>query len=170
MSFIYLGEAEVENYFLPNNMSIEIDYGIIYWEDNKYHPFYTRYTGSCRRSKILDNENNIISEVIEKNPDELLPEREREIIDAGLYIGDEFERLINFPNGYSFKIEYWKSINERDKNFGMYDSKYRKIILFDENNKIISEMMERNPHFINYDAENLHISDGTGMGNDPNIL
>ena len=30
MSFIYLGEAEVENYFLPNSMSIEIDYGIIY--------------------------------------------------------------------------------------------------------------------------------------------
>ncbi len=63
MSFIYLGEAEVENFFFPNNMSIEIDYGII-WEDNKYHP----YTGSCRRSKVLDNKNNIITEVMGNDP------------------------------------------------------------------------------------------------------
>lgn len=170
MSFKHLGNADVEKFFLPNGMYLQIDYGIIYWEDNKYHPFYTRYSGSCRRSRLLTNQDNIITEVIEKNPDMLSYERQCEIIEEGLYIGDEFERVINFPNGFSVKIEYWKSINGRDENFGMYDSKYRKTILFDENDNVLSEIMEDNPHFINYDAENLRIGEGTGMGNDSNIL
>lgn len=66
MSFKYLGDAEVERFIFPNGMYLEIDYGIIYWEDNKYHPFFTRYTGSCRKSRLLTNEDNIITEIIEK--------------------------------------------------------------------------------------------------------
>lgn len=64
MSFKHLGNADVEKFFLPNGMYLQIDYGIIYWEDNKYHPFYTRYSGSCRRSRLLTNQDNIITEVM----------------------------------------------------------------------------------------------------------
>lgn len=153
-----IGDEIIENFDFPNGMNVHVDYGIIFHTDQKYHPCFKRYSGSLRRTQLLDQESNILAEIIESNPYELSHEKEQHILDKGLKIGDEFERIIHFPNGYTVKIEYWVTPTRRDKNFGRYDAKYQKRILLDENNNIISEIINHNPYYLNPDVEVIHVS------------
>lgn len=156
MSYIIPGNARVEKFNFPNKMQVCIDYGII-WEGN-YEPFFERYSGSLRRSQVLDFDGNIVTEIIEDNPDEMNYDERQKILNAGQILGDEFERIIHFPNGYTAKIEYWVTPAKRDKNFGRYDAKYQKKILLDENSNVISEVMDYNPHYMDSNVEVIHVN------------
>lgn len=156
MSYIIPGNARVEKFDFPNKMQVRIDYGIM-WE-GVYEPFFGRYSGSLRRSQLLDQNKNIITEIIEGNPDELDYDTEQKILSAGQRIGDEFERVINFPNGYSAKIEYWVTPAKRDKNFGRYDAKYQKNLLLNENNMVISSDICYNLDYMDPNVEVIHIN------------
>ena len=156
MSYIIPGDARIEKFDFPNRMLVRIDYGII-WEGN-YEPFFERYSGSLRRSQVLDSKGNIVTEVIEENPDETECGTELKMLKAGQLPGDEFERIIHFPNGYTTKIEYWMTPTKRDKNFGRYAAKYQRRVLLDENDNIISEIMDFNPHYKDPNAEVIHIT------------
>ena len=153
-----IGDEISEDFDFPNGMNVHVDYGILFHTDHEYHPCFKRYSGSLRRTQLLDQESNIVTEVIENNPDEMDYEREQNILAKGLKIGDEFERSINFPNGYIVKIEYWVSPTKRDENFGRYSAKYQKKILLDENNNIISEILDSNPYYINPEVEVININ------------
>ena len=157
MSYIIPGDDMVETFGFPNGMQIKVDYGII-WE-GKYEPYFERYSGSLRRSQVLDSNKSIITEIIEKNPDELPSGVEFEMLKEGKLPGDEFERIINFPNGYTAKIEYWVTPEKHDENYGRYNAEYQKRILLDENNNIISEIMDYNPHYKDPNAEVIYITD-----------
>ena len=153
-----IGDKLTEDFVISEELHIHVDYGVISSDDGKYYPAFQRYSGSMRRSQLLDNNGNIISEIIEKNPDELSYEKKRNILSKGLKPGDEFERIIRFVNGFTAKIEYWVTSTKRDKNFGRYDAEYQKTILLDENNNIISENMVYNPYFMDHNAEVIHIT------------
>ena len=141
------GDELTEDYNFPNGMNIHVDFGVI-WKDDKYHQCFSRYVGSIRRSQLVDFSGKVITELIEDNPDEMNYEKEQKIRDAGLRLGDEFERIINFPNGYTAKIEYWITPAERDEKFGRYDAKYQRKILLYENNNILSDVIDYNPYYI----------------------
>lgn len=151
MVFCIFGNFREDFINLPK-FKIHIDYGEMddgsFSGKKQYLRLSERYTGEYRRSQLLDYHGNFISECIEKNPDFECDTTDNYFIAAELKIGNEFERLINFDNGYVAKIEYWQSINNHDSKFGIYDAKYRKTTLFDNGNNIISEVMEDNPHFI----------------------
>ena len=153
-----IGDVKTEDFILSKGLHVHIDYGVISYDDGHYYPAFERYSGSKRRSQLLDDKGNIISEVIESNPDELTYEKEKSILATGLKIGDEFERVINFPNGYVAKIEYWVTPLKRDKNFGRYDAKYQKKILLDEKDNIISEVMDYNPYYMDSNVEVIQIN------------
>ena len=147
-----------ENFELPNGMIIHIDYGHIFTEEDKfptgYQPWSHRCCSEYRRSQLIDSNGNIISEVLEENPDYITDEDEKQLKKEKIIIGDEYEKIIKFPDGKLAKVEYWVTPTKRDKKCGRYYSKYRKSILFDKNDKIISEVMEKNP---NYFDENIPI-------------
>lgn len=113
---------------------------------NEFIPF-TRYSGQQRRSTIYDGENNIVTQAIQDNPDKIPDEELLHIHEDGLLVGDEYERVVNFDNGWVAKVEYWMTLDARDENFGRYAAKFRRIVLFDENQEIISEVFEKNPHY-----------------------
>lgn len=156
MSYIIPGDSRVEKFDFPNHMQVKVDYGII-WEGN-YEPFFERYSGSLRRSQLLDFNGDIITEVIEDNPDELEAGEELKILKSRNRPGDEFERIIHFTNGYTAKIEYWVTPTKRDKNFGVYHAKYQRRVLLDENKNIISEIMDYNPNYMDPNVEVIHIT------------
>lgn len=149
------GDARVEKFDFPNGMQIKVDYGIL-WKGG-YEPFFERYSGSLRRSQVLDSNGIIITEVIENNPDESDYKEDIEILKEGKLPGDEFERIIHFPNGYTARIEYWLTPTKRDKNFGRYAAEYQKKILLDENDNIVSEIIDYNPYYMDPNAEVIHI-------------
>ena len=93
-----------------------------------------------------DNE-KIITECIEDNPDYISEEEELIFQEQKIIKGDEFEKVVNFPDGKVAKIEYWITPEKRDVNFGRYAAGYRRSVLFDESGKIISEIMESNPNY-----------------------
>lgn len=144
---IALGNVREENFILPNGMSIKIDYGVI--DHDFKDPFisgFERFVGSHRRSRLVDDEKLII-EVIEDNPDYITLEQETILAKNNIQKGDEFEKVINFPDGKVAKIEYWITPKKRDENFGRYAAKYRRSVLFDKSGEIISEVMEHNPNY-----------------------
>ena len=58
-----IGDEITEDFILGKGFHVHVDYGIIFFEDGQYHPEYQRYSGSKRRSQLLDDKGNIISEV-----------------------------------------------------------------------------------------------------------
>lgn len=151
MSLISMDNPKKESFRLPNGMTINMDYGYIFTEEDGmpegYMPTFNRCSAQYRRSQLIDSNDKIISEVIENNPDKISKSHEEILIQEHSLRGDEFEKIVNFPNGKVAKIEYWVTPEKRDKNFGRYAANYRRSVLFDETGEIISEVMERNPNY-----------------------
>ena len=151
MSIISIDNPKEETFRFPNGMKVHMDYGYIFSKEDGmpegYMPTFLRLSSPYRRSQLLDSNENLISEVIENNPDKISKAQEDKLIQDGLIKGDEFEKVVNFPDGKVAKIEYWVTPEKRDKNFGRYAANYRRSVLFDESGEIISEVMELNPNF-----------------------
>lgn len=147
MSIVSLDNPIQEQFNFSNGIYLIMDYCI---KDDKFKdpliPGFARWDATLRRSILYDN-NKIMSEVIEDNPDYISPEEELKLNEMGIIKGDEFEKVVNFPDGKVAKIEYWITPEKRDENFGRYAANYRRSVLFDENGEIISEIMEHNPNF-----------------------
>lgn len=156
-----------ESFIFPNNWEIQIEYGMADFNFGDYDSrevFETidesiiekidridswgRRCGDYFRKINLSKDDNILVEYIEKNPDFLTRAERAQIKDEDKFLHDVFERTFDFPNGYSAKIEYWISPSERDQNFGMYTAKYRRMLLIDEKNKIIAQIFEDNPNYL----------------------
>ena len=149
----YKGSYIYETFEFPEGLCIKMDYGVI--DPDFVEPYldgFERFVGSYRRSRLFDGD-KLITEVIEDNPDLLTDEEEERLKEKNIEHGDVFDRIINFDDGKVAKIEYWATPQYRDKNYRMYNADYRKLILLDENNEIISEVMEENPN--NYVDENV---------------
>ena len=141
------GLERVECFPFPNNWKIIADYifsesGVIDSNCN----LGNRSSGNLRRSKLF-HDGILISESIEDNPHYLSNEEIAKLIDEGEFIGKEFERTMNFPNGYVAKIEYCNSKDKHDDNLGIYRSKYMRMVLLDENNQVVVDVIQKNPHF-----------------------
>ena len=151
MSIISIDNPQKESFIFPNGMIVRMDYGYIFNEEddmpNGYMPTFHRFTSPYRRTQLLDSNLNIISEVIETNPDRVSQAQEDKLLREGLIKGDEIDKVVNFPDGKVAKIEYWVTPQKRDKNFGRYSAKYRRSVIFDENGGILSEVMEHNPNY-----------------------
>ncbi len=151
MGLITIDNPKKEFFGLPNGMKINMDYGYIFNEEddmpNGYMPSFNRCSAQYRRSQLIDSNDKLISEVIENNPDKISSQQEDRLIQEHLLRGDEFEKVVNFPDGKVAKIEYWITPEKRDENFGRYAAGYRRSVLFDESGEIISQIMERNPSY-----------------------
>lgn len=140
------GYEHHEEFMLPGDWVILIDYGMevspaeVSWG-------YEKGRSAYMRSKLY-KQGILVDESIEDNPNFVTYEDARKIKNQGKFVGEEFERVIHFPNGYVAKIEYWFSKEKQNPNLGNYDSKYRRLILFNEFNKVISEIIEENPRYI----------------------
>lgn len=65
------------------------------------------------------------------------------------FIGDHDEEIIHFPNKMSIIIDFGSA---KHNDFGgltnrCMNKEYRRIRLFDENENLISETIEENPHY-----------------------
>ncbi len=152
MSIIDDSNPRYELLKLPNHFCIKIDYGVMddgSWSGKKQYLEYfaQRLSGSYRRSRLFNEYDELITEVIEKNPDYLSEEEEKKLEQKGLTRGDETGKLIKFDNGMVAKVEYWDTPEKQAKGPARSSAYYRRIILFDENNEIISEIMEENPYY-----------------------
>ena len=58
-----IGDEITEEFILGNGFHVYVDYGVISYDDGHYYPAFERYSGSKRRSQLLDDKGNIISEV-----------------------------------------------------------------------------------------------------------
>ncbi|WP_407380289.1 hypothetical protein [Methanobrevibacter sp.] len=149
MSIIYVDDPSEELFILPNKMQILIDYGLK--DDSFKDPFifgFTRCSSLYRRSRLLDRNQNVISQVIEENPDFISEEDQQQFYEKGLLLGNEFEKYVHFENDMVAKIDYWSTPKEKNENCGRFTAKFMKITLYDKFNKIISEIMERNPYYL----------------------
>ena len=99
----------------------------------------------------LFKDGTLVSESIEKNPSYIPEDTQLRMLEDHVIIGEDYEQVFNFPNGYSAKIEYWISPTERDSEHGFYTAKYRRMILSDENDNIISDIFEDNPNYTPFD-------------------
>lgn len=149
MIFLNTGLEKIEGFSFPNQWKIITDY--IYSEsksldDYNYDVNKGRAEGNFRRSKLY-NEHMLISETIEDNPHYLPDSEIRRLMDEEKLFGEEFERTMKFPNGYVAKIEYWNSIDKQEPNKGIYHSKYRRLVLINNKNQVISDVIQDNPNF-----------------------
>ena len=68
-------------------------------------------------------------------------------------IGDEKEDIIKLPNGMVIHIDYG---DPKLNTYGIenrFSAENRRVRLFDKNNKLISELVESNPHKTNIKGE-----------------
>lgn len=152
------GLERVEWFTFPDNWKIITEY--IFSESGSIDSscnLGNRASGNLRRSKLFKDD-FLINESIENNPNYLLSSEIKRLNDEGKFIGEESERCINFPNGYAAKVEYWNSKEEQEPNLGIYRSKYRRLILLNENSQVISEVIQKNPNFgkVPYNKEELN--------------
>ena len=157
-----LGGEIAEGFYFHNNWSVHLDYGMnmeimplfdydkiddspLPTEDMIFHRM-GRSSDHFRMLKLFKGD-NLVSEVIEKNPSYIPEDTQLRMLENHVIIGEDYERIFNFPNGYSAKIEYWISPTERDSKHGFYTAKYRRMILSDENDEIISDIFEDNPYY-----------------------
>lgn len=141
------GLERVEWFPFPNNWKIITDY--IFSESGIIDSNCTlgnKASGNLRRSKLF-HDGILISESIENNPNYLPLSEIKRLNEEGKFIGKEFERTINFTNGYVAKIKYSNSENKQEPNQGIYFSKYRLMALLNEEDQIVSEIIEENPNF-----------------------
>ena len=147
MSVNYLEFQKKELFELPNNWIIQISYGLIFHpkihNNTEFMEVKSRSTAPLRRCRLYKN-NILIDEIIEDNPCYIEPYSNNLCRPFWHMLGEEFERIIKFSNGLIFKIEYWDSKKKQEPNRGIYHSKYRKLILFNEQNEIFSVIMEDN--------------------------
>lgn len=151
-----------EIFHFPNNITIKIDFGVLDYDfKDPYISGFERFVGSSRRSQLYFGE-QLVSEIIEDNPDELTDEEEASLIKNHIHRGEEFERVITFPDGKFFKVEYWETPRIKGNNLGIYNAKYRKCFLFEKNGELISKVLEPNPHYMDDDspAEEYVLEDG----------
>lgn len=137
-----------EIFHFPNNMAVKIDFEVLDYDfKDPYIYGFERFVGSSRRSQLYFGE-QLVSEIIEDNPDELTDEEEASLIKNHIRRGEEFGRMITFPDGKFFKVEYWKTPRIKGDNLSIYTAKVRKYFLYDNDGSLISENVERNPHYI----------------------
>lgn len=137
-----------EIFHFPNNMTIKIDFGVLDYDfKDPFISGFERFVGSSRRSQLYFGE-QLVSEIIEGNPYELTDEEEALLIKNHIHRGEEFERVITFPDGKVFKVEYWKTPRSKGDSLSIYTAKVRKYFLYDGDGSLISENVERNPHYI----------------------
>ena len=105
-----------------------------------------RAVGNIRRSQLF-KDGNLISEAIENNPHYISREEVVKLIDEGKFIGEEFDRTMNFSNGYTAKIEYLNSKNKQGSKGSIYSSKYRRLVLLDDKNQVLVDVIQDNPQF-----------------------
>ena len=141
-----------ELFYLNNDWRIEIYYGFIndpqFPDNDKFINMKTRLSGVLMEVKLF-KDNILIDNQIEANPGYCSHENKIKHDAAWQNKGNEFERKIYFDNGYMFKIEYWFSKNKQEPNRGIYHSEFRKLILYNQNKEKISEIIEKNPNYIN---------------------
>lgn len=140
------GNDREEEFYLPNGHYIKIDYGAIDFK-GKYIPLTKRFNAIYRRSILYDDNLKIISQVIENNPDYIDDNVWLKGPENGLLFGNELEKIIHFDDGKIAKVEYWITPEKREENFGRYETKFRRVVLFDEEGDIISEVIEDNPNY-----------------------
>ncbi|MEE0720811.1 hypothetical protein [Methanobrevibacter smithii] len=177
MVFIRLGGEKVEGFYFHNNWKVQVDYGMNMTEipfsdyneiDESSLPskdvLYCRGGKSSDYFRILKlfKDGKLISEIIEKNPNYVPRDTQLKMLEDHVIIGEDVERVFNFPNGYSAKIEYWISPTERDYKHGFYTAKYRKLILSDDKDNIISDIFEDNPNYRSFDKICWDYSDTSG--------
>lgn len=135
-------------FHFPNNMTIKIDFGVLDYEfRDPYIAGFERFMGPSRRSQLFSG-NKLITEIIEDNPECPSLEESKRLAENNIRRGEEFEKIINFPDGKTFKVEYWKTSRSKGDNLSIYTAKVRKYFLYDVDGSLISENVERNPHFI----------------------
>lgn len=141
-----------ERFRLPKNYVIELNYLRAYEaEDGK-----VRYVDSVmdRSSadyvqKVIWKDNIKIYNEIEKNFHKLEYEDIQKLELECKPEDFELGRTVNFGNEFSLEIEYWHSKDKQEPNRGNLESKYRRLILFNSEDNIISEVIEKNPNYIN---------------------
>lgn len=148
-------------FYFPNNLIIIIDFGVI--DDRFEDPFisgFGRLDVKFRRSQLYVGQ-QLITEIIEDNPDYLTDEAEKQLIENHVRLGEEFEKIINFPDGKTFKVEYWETSHSKGDNLSIYTANFRKSFLYDKDGTLISELIESNPHYIDdLPAEEYVLEDG----------
>lgn len=66
-----LGNDEGDTIIFDNGMKIEISYEILAFKDNlEMFKWGERFTADARRVTLYDSEDNILTDLIEPNPDE----------------------------------------------------------------------------------------------------
>ena len=142
------GLERIEGFIFSDNWKIITDYifsesGLI---DSKCQGNMGRSAGNIRRSQLF-KDGTLISEAFENNPHYISHEEIVNLINEGKFIGEEFDRNMNFPNGYVAKIEYLNSKNKQDTPGSIYSSKYRRLVLLDDKNQVLVDVIQDNPQF-----------------------
>ena len=135
-------------FYFPNNLIIKIDFGVI--DDRFKDPFisdFGRLDVKFRRSQLYMGQ-QLITEIIEDNPDYLTDEEEKRLIENHIRRGEEYKKIINFLDGKTLKVEYWETSYSKGDNLSIYDAEFRKSYLYDSDGSLISELIESNPHYI----------------------
>lgn len=139
---------EKEIFIFPNDITIKIDFGVLDYDfEDPYISGFERFIGSSRRSQLYIGQ-QLITEIIEDNPDYLTDEAEKQLIENHVRLGEEFEKIINFPDGKTFKVEYWETSHSKGDNLSIYTANFRKSFLYDKDGTLISELIESNHHYI----------------------
>ncbi len=140
-----------DKFRLPENYIIELNYVRPFeYEGKKSYVFHasSRISADCVQ-KVIWKDNIKIYDEIEENVHKLKYKDYRKLKLEGKPKEFELERIVNFGKEFSLKIEYWHSKDKQEPNLGNLESKYRRLILFNSEDNIISEVIEKNPNYIN---------------------
>lgn len=145
-----------DKFRLPENYVIKLNYlrpfeyeGKIQYADS----VSSRTSADCVQ-KIIWKDNIKIYDKIEKNVHKLEYKDVRKLKLDGKPEEFELERVVNFGNEFSLKIEYWHSKDKQEPNKGNLESKYRRLILSNSKGIIVSEVVEKNPDYIDLNRVN----------------
>ena len=128
--------------------SVIIDFGVLDYDfKNPYIGGFERFMGTSMRVQLF-YDGKLVNEIIEDNPDYLTMEEESRLIENHIRLGEEFEKIINFSDGKTLKVEYWETSYSKGDNLSIYDAEFRKSYLYDSDGSLISELIESNPHYI----------------------
>lgn len=64
------GDPSIDGVWFPNGYQLDITYGYLQ-EDGSFWSYGTKFTEPYRRCKLEDQDGNIISEFVEKNPERI---------------------------------------------------------------------------------------------------
>ena len=139
-----------EKFRLPDKYIIELNYLRPFENEGKkqYARKVQNRTSADCVEKIIWKNNIKIYDKIEKNVHKLEYKDIRKLKLEGKPEDFELERTVNFGNEFTLKIEYWHSKDKQEPNQGNLDSEYRRLILFNSEENILSEIIEKNPNYI----------------------